>query len=275
MIELPEAVVLAKQIDANLAGKEIRKVVAAHTPHKFAWYTGDPQKYNDLLQGKTIHQAVNRGGLVEIKAGDVSVCMGDGANLRFFRKSEKLPEKHQLWIEFEDGTTLVGTVQMYAGFYVYSDGTQIDNKYYLVAGEKPSPLSSAFNMAYFESLFDNESGKLSLKAFLATEQRIPGLGNGVLQDILFNSEMHPKKKVNTISSEKKEVLFNSLNETLFKMVAGGGRDTEKDLFGESGRYRTLMCKNNLDNPCPRCRGKITKEAYMGGSVYYCPNCQHA
>lgn|GEM_PF-2077218 len=30
------------------------------------------------------------------------------------------------------------------------------------------------------------------KAFLATEQRIPGLGNGVLQDILWTARIHPK-----------------------------------------------------------------------------------
>ncbi|MFA6873005.1 MAG: zinc finger domain-containing protein, partial [Bacteroidaceae bacterium] len=26
-------------------------------------------------------------------------------------------------------------------------------------------------------------------------------------------------------------------------------------------------------PCPRCGNQIRKEAYMGGSIYYCPTCQ--
>jgi formamidopyrimidine-DNA glycosylase len=273
MIELPEAVVLARQIDTALAGKKIRRVVAAHTPHKFAWFTGDPKKYNDLLAGKAIDQAANRGGLVEIKAGDVSVCLGDGANLRYFRKDEKLPDKHQLLIEFEDGSYLIGTVQMYAGFYIYPAGFPIDNKYYLVAGEKPSPLSSAFNAAYFESLFDKESGKLSLKAFLATDQRIPGLGNGVLQDILFNSEMHPKKKVNTLTEMDKKDLLSSIKTILEDMVNRGGRDTEKDLYGNPGGYETVLSKNTVQKPCNICGLEIRKEAYLGGSIYYCPSCQ--
>jgi formamidopyrimidine-DNA glycosylase len=273
MIELPEAVVLGKQIDSALGGKKIRKVAAAHTPHKFAWYTGDPKKYNELLAGKAIERAANRGGLVEIKAGDVSVCMGDGAILRYFRKDENLPDKHQLWIEFEDGSHLIGTVQMYAGFYVYPAGVPVDNRYYLVAGEKPSPLSAAFNMAYFESLFDSESGKLSLKAFLATDQRIPGLGNGVLQDILFNSEMHPKKKVNTLSEMDKKDLLSSVKEILTDMVDKGGRDTEKDLYGNPGGYETVLSKNTVQKPCKICGSEIRKEAYLGGSIYYCPSCQ--
>jgi formamidopyrimidine-DNA glycosylase len=273
MIELPEAVVLARQIENTLTGKKIKKVVAAHTPHKFVWFTGDPQKYNDLLKGKTIDRAASRGGLVEIKAGDVSVCLGDGANLRYFRKDEKLPDKHQLWVEFEDGSSFIGTVQMYAGFYVYPSGVQIDNKYYLVAGEKPSPLSPAFNLDYFERLFNNELGKLSLKAFLATDQRIPGLGNGVLQDILFNSEMHPKKKVNTLSEMNIKDLFSSIKTILEEMVDKGGRDTEKDLFGNPGKYQTILSKNTVQKPCPVCGSEIRKEAYLGGSIYYCPSCQ--
>jgi formamidopyrimidine-DNA glycosylase len=273
MIELPEAVVLSRQIESTLTGKKIKKVVAAYTPHKFAWYVGDPHKYDELLKGKTIDMAANRGGLVEIKVGDVSVCMGDGANLRYFRKDEKLPDKHQLWIEFEDGSSFTGTVQMYAGFYLYPAGFQIDNKYYLVAGEKPSPLSPAFNLDYFESLFDNESGKLSLKAFLATDQRIPGLGNGVLQDILFDSEMHPRKKVNTLSEMNKKDLFSSIKTILEDMVNKGGRDTEKDLFGNPGKYQTILSKNTVRKPCPVCGFEIRKEAYLGGSIYYCPSCQ--
>jgi formamidopyrimidine-DNA glycosylase len=44
--------------------------------------------------------------------------------------------------------------------------------------------------------------KLSLKAALATEQRIPGLGNGSLQDILWQAHLHPKRKTNTLSDEE-------------------------------------------------------------------------
>ncbi|WP_207226946.1 zf-TFIIB domain-containing protein [Cecembia calidifontis] len=35
----------------------------------------------------------------------------------------------------------------------------------------------------------------------------------------------------------------------------------------------MLSKNTFDHPCPKCGVKIVKEAYMGGAVYYCPNCQ--
>ena len=46
------------------------------------------------------------------------------------------------------------------------------------------PCTDAFDLAYFRSLRDEAGENISMKTFLATNQRIPGLGNGVLQDIL-------------------------------------------------------------------------------------------
>ena len=272
MIELPEAAVLAKQINETVVGKKIKNVIAAQTPHKLAWYFGDPQEYKSLLTGKVISEATSYGGQVEITAGKAKLLFSDGVNLRYYNEGEKLPDKHQLLLEFDDGSSLVGWVQMYGGLSAFLEGEN-DNKYYLIAKEKPSPLSGDFGEGYFKSLFDEGTAKLSLKAFLATEQRIPGLGNGVLQDILFNAKMHPKKKAGTLSIAEQKVLFDSIKSTLAEMTAKGGRDTENDLSGKPGAYKTKLSKNTVGQPCPICRTLIKKEAYLGGSIYYCATCQ--
>ncbi len=272
MIELPEAAVLAKQINEAVVGKKIKNIVAAHTPHKLAWYYGDPQEYKGLLAGKVVSGAASYGGQVEIAAGKAKLAFSDGVNLRYYSKSVKLPDKHQLLLEFDDGTSLVGWVQMYGGLSAFLDGKN-DNRYYIMAKAKPSPLSSDFEKDYFRSLFDENTTKLSLKAFLATEQRIPGLGNGVLQDILFNAKMHPKKRTGTLYSGDQPLLFDSVKNTLSEMTVKGGRDTENDLFGMPGGYKTRLCKNTAGQPCPECATPIKKEAYLGGSIYYCPSCQ--
>jgi formamidopyrimidine-DNA glycosylase len=272
MIELPEAVVLAEQINETVAGKKIKSVVAAQTSHKLAWYFGDPQEYKGLLTGKVIGRATSYGGQVEITAGKAKLVFSDGVNLRYFNKGAKLPDKHQLLLQFDDGSSLVGWVQMYGSLSAFPDGKN-DNKYYLIAKQKPSPLSSDFDEDYFRSLFDEGTAKLSLKAFLATEQRIPGLGNGVLQDILFNAKVHPKKRAGTLSATDRNVLFDSVRNTLSEMMAKGGRDTENDLFGKPGTYKTKLSKNTVGQPCPVCGTLIKKEAYLGGSIYYCGRCQ--
>jgi len=272
VIELPEAAVLARQINETVVGKNIKRVVVAHTPHKLAWYFGDPQEYKDLLAGKAIGRAASYGGQVEITAGRAKLIFSDGVSLRYYNKGGKLPDKHQLLLEFDDGSSLVGWVQMYGGLSAFPDGKN-DNKYYLVAREKPPPLSVDFDKEYFKSLFDENTARLSLKAFLATEQRIPGLGNGVLQDILFNARMHPKKRAGTLSPGDQQVLFDAIKNTLSEMTAKGGRDTENDLFGMPGGYRTILSENTAGRPCPECGTPIKKEAYLGGSIYFCAGCQ--
>jgi formamidopyrimidine-DNA glycosylase len=200
------------------------------------------------------------------------MVFSDGVNLRCYNEGDKLPDKHQLLLEFNDGSSLVGWVQMYGGLSAFPEGKN-DNKYYLMAKAKPSPLSSDFDEDYFKSLFDAGTAKLSLKAFLATEQRIPGLGNGVLQDILFNAKMHPKKRAGTLSATDQKVLFDSIKKTLLEMTAKGGRDTENDLLGKPGAYKTKLSKHTVGQPCLVCRTLLKKEAYLGGSIYYCAGCQ--
>ena len=273
MLELPEALTVASQINDILRGKCIANVTTAYTPHKFAWYHGDPQNYHDLLAGKTIDKASGYGCMVEIEADTAIILIGDGVGLRYHSQDESRPKKHQLLVEFEDFCAISASVQMYGGLWCFNDG-EFDNPYYKSAKEKPSPLSDRFDKAYFDRMISlPDVQKLSAKAFLATEQRIPGLGNGVLQDILYNAKIHPKRKISTLSEVDKEGLFSSIKSTLAEITFQGGRDTERDLFGCLGGYKTKLSKNSVGKPCTICGSIIEKENYMGGSIYYCDGCQ--
>jgi formamidopyrimidine-DNA glycosylase len=273
MLELPEAIVIAEQVGTALRGKRISSVSANHSPHKFAWFYGDPGNYNSLLSGHTVESAMPWGGMVEIWAGPTRILLGDGVSLRYYPAGEKAPPKHQLLIEFDDSSSLVGSVQMYGGLWAFPAG-EFDNPYYVVAQQKPSPLTDEFDYAYFKTLLEGKKlESLSAKAFLATEQRIPGLGNGVLQDILWVARIHPRRKVAALSDEELRTMFRSVKSVLHEMAEQGGRDTERDLYGRPGGYRTRLSKNTVDKPCPVCGTTIKKETYMGGSVYYCEGCQ--
>lgn len=274
MLEFVEARVIAEQLNGILSHKVVKRVVAGSSPHKFAFFHDDKDKYDDLLKGKTVIAAEPNGGQIEMILEDMRLVFGDGVSLRYHEKNDKIPSKHQLLIEFEDTSALSASVQMYGCIWCFKEG-EYDNPYYQVAKKKPSPLSEEFDYHYFDEILSAPGAlKLSAKAILATEQRIPGLGNGVLQDILYNAGIHPKRKVKTMVEEDKKRLFLSVKSTLEDMINMGGRDTEKDLFGVNGGYRTKLSKNTVDKPCPVCKSLIRKEAYLGGSIYYCEGCQH-
>ena len=272
MIEIPESHNLARQANEVLRGKTIMNVYAGATPHKFAWYFGDPETYHERLTEKTIDGARAYGGLLQISAQDMRILVGDGVNVRLFAEGQAVPARHQLHIEFDDFSSLVCSVQMYGGMWVFRDGEN-DNPYYRVAREKPDPLSEAFDRHYFDSLFSQEDEKLSIKAFLATRQRIPGLGNGVLQDILYHAALHPKSKMGRLSETDLDALYQAIKSTLTTMAAAGGRDTEKDLYGCSGDYKTVLSSKSKGTPCPICGTAIVQAAYLGGNIYTCPTCQ--
>jgi len=226
-----------------------------------------------MLEGKKITGTspgtrYSCGGNTEIMCEDMLLVIS--TPIKYHEPGKKLPKSHQLLLEFNDASHMSCTVQMW-GSMLCSPITEIST----MEGNAnlPDPLTDDFDEAYFDALWGGVKLSLSAKAFLATEQRIPGLGNGVLQDILFNAGVHPKKKLEAMGDKDKETLFHSLKSTLKAIKDGGGRDTEKDLFNNSGGYQTILSKNTLPHPCCKCGDKLVRQAFLGGNIYFCPTCQ--
>ena len=272
MLEIPESKTISIQAGSTLINRRIVEVINATSPHKFAFYKGDPAEYSKLLIERIIVSTKGHGMFVDIYCDEnISITIGEGTNMRYYSPSEQRPEKHQLLIVFDDGSCIVFTVAMYGGIWAYKK--IFDNPYYQRSLNSISPLDDKFDELFFDNIFKSTAKDISLKGLLATEQRIPGIGNGVLQDILFNAGLHPKRKKSTLSDFHKAELYNNLKVTLKSMTDKGGRDTEKDLFGCFGQYKTVLSKNTVKNPCPNCGNAIVKESYLGGAVYFCPTCQ--
>ncbi len=270
MMELPEAITIAKQMNDAVVGKRVCRVLPPSKAHKFCWYNGDPAEYDDAVSGSTVLSAEGFGIFAEMAFDNGKrLCFNDGVNARLVNRADA-PKNYQLLMEFDDGTALIFTVAMY-GSIILHDGTY-DSEYYLKSRTAISPFSDQFE-PYYCKLMAESKPTLSAKAFLATEQRFPGIGNGVLQDILFTAGIHPKRKIGTFSETERDNLLSRIVSVLRDMTEHGGRDTEKNLFGCQGGYQVKLSKNTLTSGCPRCGGQLVKEAYLGGAVYYCPSCQ--
>ncbi|MCX6261579.1 MAG: endonuclease VIII, partial [Bacteroidia bacterium] len=272
MLEIPESRTISLQAGKTLTGQRITEVFNATSSHKFAFFYGDPAGYAEILKGRQVKSAKGHGMFVDICCDEGTfITIGEGTNMRYYLPSEQPPEKYQLLIVFDDGSFVAFNVAMYGGIWAYKG--IFDNPYHQHSLKSISPLEDAFDEVFFDNILQSASKDLSAKALLATEQRIPGIGNGVLQDILFNTGIHPKRKKSTLTNKEKGELFHSLKSTLKNMADQGGRDTEKDFFGNNGGYKTILSKNTGKHPCPKCGDLIVKEAYLGGAVYYCPTCQ--
>lgn len=268
MLELPEVLTLARQANALLAGKQIKRVLPPAKPNKLCWFEGDPAEYNAQMQGQTILGGEGFGIFASfLLSNGLRLSVNDGVSPRLTKEP---PAACQLLVEFTSGDYLSFTVAMYGGILLHKEA--YENEYYMKSRRALSPLSPGFP-ARFYALLKEAKPSLSAKAFLATNQRFPGIGNGVLQDILLQAGLHPKSKVCTLLPKKQAALLQAVTGVLGQMEKQGGRSTEKDLLGHPGGYQVKLSKAALASGCPQCGGSITKEAYMGGAVYYCPACQ--
>ncbi len=270
MLELPEVLTIAGQLEKAILGKRINRVLPPSKVHKFCWYNGEPERYHEAIEGSQVISVEGFGIFVEISFDNgYKLSFNDGVNARLI-SADETPKSYQLLMGFTGGLELVFTVAMYGGIFLHQG--KFDNEYYIKSREAISPFSSDFQ-GYYRKILKESKGNLSAKAFLATGQRFPGIGNGVLQDILFTSGIHPKRKISTFGQEDKDKLLYSIIEVLSNMIKYGGRDTERDIFGQKGGYKVLLSKNTLSAGCSKCQSELVKEAYLGGSVYYCPICQ--
>ncbi|HOJ45023.1 MAG TPA: DNA-formamidopyrimidine glycosylase family protein [Bacilli bacterium] len=272
MIEIPEAKTIAIQADKLLRGLKIIEVEVLQTPHKLCWINIKPEILRAQLINKTISSVTSSAHYLRFMFNDGNELYAAEDLTIAYKAETKQTDKHQLALHFDNGYLLELKVKMY-GFIGFGKSEHLASewKYYRVAIEAIDPLSDAFTFEHFMKVSKLDQQVGSVKQALATDQHIPGLGNGVLQDILFNARISPKRKVATLKEEDKQTLYHATMDTLQTMVALNGRDSSHLLDGKPGGYHSIMSSKATD--CPSCHGPLLKEAYLGGKVIYCPNCQ--
>jgi formamidopyrimidine-DNA glycosylase len=276
MFELPECVVLAKQINETIEGKIIQEGNLGNSPHKFLWYNRSPGEFTQLTRGKTVGEARAKGRwlFLPLETGFILVLGECGGKILYHSPGSNLLKKYHLHLAFEDGSFLTATTQMWGAMELYEQGEELNREY--IKDMRPTPLDEEFTCDYFMDLVDSlaRGKKLSTKGLLTQDQLIPGLGNSIAQDILFKAHLHPRKPISNLSHQERKDLCQAIVGTVNEVIVAGGRYDEFDLYNQRGKYVRLMDREAVGRPCPACGGVIEKIQYLGGACYLCPNCQH-
>jgi formamidopyrimidine-DNA glycosylase len=275
MFENPEIITLSRQINATLTGKTIRNGSLGNTPHKFVWYNRTHLEFSELTCARTVGESYGRGRwlFVPLEPGYVLVLGECGGKILYHAPGAPLPKNYHLLIQFEDGSAFSATTQMWGAMELYEAGQEQLRPY--VKDMRPTPVEPAFTWEYFTGLLDDLSARenRSVKGLLTQDQLIPGLGNAIAQDILFQAGLHPKRPIRELSLVQRRLLYDSICATVNEISGLGGRYDEYDLFNRPGGYVRKMDKKALQKPCPICGEEIQKIQYLGGACYFCPRCQ--
>lgn len=280
-MNLAEKHVVCRQLQDVAVGKTITKAIVNQNPHTFVWFALDASQmyctgeandnvalsYGPLLNGMKIENAAVIGGRLYIFIGDRA--LGVEFTPLYHANRSKLPKRHQLLLIFDDESCLSFTGSLGGSLFFLNIGPG-----WATEGTFPSMLSDDFSLDFFLRLIrETELRSLSAKAFLATKNRIPGLDNTILHEILWEAEVNPKSKMAALNETDYTRIYHAIKKVFPSVIEEGGLDTQKDIFNNFGGYVTKASKNTLGEPCARCGGLIVKESYLGGVVYYCPQCQ--
>jgi formamidopyrimidine-DNA glycosylase len=275
MFELPEVVTLTKQMNETLPGRIIERGELGNSPHKFVWYNRSHEEFEALTQGKMVGEAWSKGRwlFLPVEPGYVLLLGECGGKVLLHSPGARLPKKHHLCLTFDDGAFLTITTQMWGAMELYERGQEQGREY--VKDMRPTPVEPTFTFDYFSALLDELAAgkKRSAKALLTQDQLIPGLGNAIAQDILFNARLHPRHPLAELTAGQSRDLYDAIVTTVEQVIQGGGRNDEFDLHGSRGGYARIMDRNAVGRPCQRCGGQVEKFQYLGGACYACPACQ--
>ena len=134
-----------------------------------------------------------------------------------------LPAKYQFLLQFTDGTYLTVTVQMWGSLQLMTEPEVLADKH--LGPRRVSPISAEFSVDFFDTLFEalDRDDPRSIKYFLISQPGVWGLGNGYLQDILFQARLHPRHKAAELTKRERHALHKATQETLRQAVELGGR----------------------------------------------------
>jgi formamidopyrimidine-DNA glycosylase len=275
MFELPEFTTLARQMNETLTGKTVQQGRLGNSPHKFVWYNRKPDEFEKLTRGKRLGEARVRGRwlMLDLEPGYRLVFGECGGRVLYHAPGATLPVKYHLLINFIDGSALSAMTAMWGAMELYEAGKELERQY--IKDMRLTPVDAEFTYKYFTALIDEllAGPKRSVKSLLTQEQLIPGLGNAIAQDIMFNAKLHPRHSLADLTPGQRRDLFAAIRDTVRDVTTKGGRNDEVDLFGKPGGYIRIMDSNAAGKPCPECGHTVEKIQYLGGACYFCPKCQ--
>ncbi len=194
----------------------------------------------------------------------------------FYYSAENIKNKHDHFsISFNKNIKMIYNDVRKFGF-IKIEKTNILNKNSHLKSLGPEPLSTKFNIIYFNSKIKNR--KKNLKDLLMDQTILSGLGNIYSNEVLFLSRLHPQKSVTTLNRSSIPTLLKNIKSTLKKSISLGGSSI-KDFNNTSGKegsfqqFFNVYGRNGLKCVRKNCNGFIQKVIISNRATFFCSKCQ--
>jgi formamidopyrimidine-DNA glycosylase len=277
-IELPEAYILAKQINKELTGKQIAKTEVNNyqSLQKLGCINRNLADYDALAGGK-IEFALSRGLAIRIKINNgwnLLLAPEYGGRILYHQKNNVAPSKFHFKLSFGDETSLTVALTGLGGIQALSDkNLNLSYVYRRDFSNVASPLNDEeFSFEKFSTGLSNKNVNIK-SAIVGKEALLVGLSNSSFQDIIFSAKINPKRKASSLSENEKLALYDAVRIVVHERIRAGGKTQFMDLYGNPGNYEPSIGPNMKGQQCVDCGANVEMLSLGGGQVYFCPKCQ--
>ncbi|MFP3953445.1 MAG: bifunctional DNA-formamidopyrimidine glycosylase/DNA-(apurinic or apyrimidinic site) lyase [Candidatus Bipolaricaulota bacterium] len=136
------------------------------------------------------------------------------------------------------------------------------------------PFADEYNWENFNEIF---STTRPVKVLLLDQDRITGLGNIYVSEILFRAGLDPTTPGEEVSQEDRKSLFKLIPRVLTEAINNKGTTLNdyQDSSGKRGNFQDfLRVYGKEGDPCPNCGSEIVRIEQGGRSTFLCPSCQN-
>lgn len=273
MPELPEVETIRKTLKNLVLNKEIKDIEVYWG--KIIKHPDDVEHFKQIIVGQKIRD-VKRKGKFLIFELDTDMLV---SHLRMEGKYsvdqtgiERDKHTHVIF-DFTDGTSLqYNDVRKFGTMHVFTKEEYLSVKPLNQLG--PDPFEANYKLAYLKERLLKTTRHI--KSALLDQTIIAGLGNIYVDEVLFKSNIHPKKRANTLSDKEIELIFKYTYDILNEAVKQGGTTIRSYVNGEGemGLFQQELYVYGQENKsCKICGDVIEKFKLSGRGTHICPTCQ--
>jgi formamidopyrimidine-DNA glycosylase len=270
MPELPEVETVVRLLRLQLVG---RVILSLRT--QWARHIDRPQlpEFQSRIKGRAIEDVYRRGKFILVALDQEETLI---VHLRMTGHLTVVdaslpPDKHTHTIfELDSGQELrFRDPRKFGRVYLVRDVPEV------VGGLGPEPLDSEFTPEVLSQILSGR--KRILKPFLLDQSMIAGIGNIYADEALFNAQLLPTRRTDSLSADEIAALFAGIQEVLHLGIAreGASISTYVKPDGEKGDMQNeVKVFRRTGEACYRC-GEVIQRIILGGrSTHFCPGCQY-
>lgn len=272
MPEMPEVETVRRTLLPLVKGKTIQAVTV--------WYpkiiASDSEQFIQQLVGKKIEMIDRYAKYLLIRlSGQLTIVSHLRMEGKYRLVEVNTPkDKHDhVQIAFTDKTALrYNDVRKFGRMQLVKTGTEKEVTGISKLGCEPN--SSEFTTQYLMNALSRK--KKNIKNVLLDQTIVAGLGNIYVDEVLWQTKIHPLSLANQIPQFQGHQLHDNINELIDLAIKKHGTTihTYLDANGDTGDFQKLLkVYGHKGEPCSRCGGLLEKIKVSGRGTTFCPNCQ--